>query len=108
MGNFEKNIYNCCSDPKICIFAFCIPGGVCCLQAAAVDIGYGQGKFIPYLFPLCLGCIGGAVNRYKIRERFSLEGTAVNDLVVWCFLPFCAAVQEYKETHKDKEKMISS
>ena len=100
MANFNEELFGCLTDIKICLFGFLIPGGACFLQAAAIDKAYGQGKLIPCLFPLCFLCIGGGVNRLKIRERYTLEGGLTNDICIWLIAPICASIQEYKETHK--------
>ena len=97
MANFNEDLFGCFSDLKLCLLACCVPGGVCCLQAEAVYKAYGQSRFVPYLFPFCLACIGGAVNRGKIRERYSLEGSFIVDCLLWWIVPVCASLQEYKE-----------
>ena len=98
--NFNEELFGCFSDMKLCLFAGLFPGGICCLQAAAVDKAYGQGKLVPYLFPLCFLCIGGGVNRLKIRERFGIEGSCIKDSSIWFIFSFCASLQEYKESQR--------
>ena len=97
MANFNEDLFGCFSELPICLFGCCVPAGACCLQATAVDKCYGQGKFVPFLFVCSLGCIGGAINRGKIRLRYSLEGSFCGDLLTWWICGTCAGIQEYKE-----------
>ena len=97
MSNFNEELFGCFSDIKVCLAGWCLP---CCVQAVAVDKANGSGVFIPYLFVCLLGCIGGAVNRGKIRDRFGIEGSFVLDCLLWWFCAECSACQEYREVQK--------
>ena len=70
------------------------------MQALAVDKALGTGAVIPYFMVACLLCVGGAINRGHIRERYGIEGSFVNDCVIWLCCGDCAACQEYRETRK--------
>merc|ERR1712062_952600 len=53
-----------------------------------------------YGFLSTLGCIGlftQSTIRQKIRERYGIEGTFVNDLLCYCCCPLCSLVQEANE-----------
>ncbi len=98
MSNFESDLCACFATLKpACISV--IPGGICYLQAAAVDKVYHQGKTIPYLCVLSFLCFGGGMNRAKVRERLGINGSYAKDTATWCLLPLCASVQEYKEVY---------
>ena len=99
MADFNEELFGCFSDFVVCLWSF-VPGGICCIQAKAVDKALGEGAIIPYLFPAFLLCIGGALNRGKIRVRYSLEGSFPGDCCLWTFCACCASIQEYKEVNK--------
>jgi Cys-rich protein (TIGR01571 family) len=100
MANFNEELFGCFSDVKSLLWAWCVPGGACCMQALAVDKATGAGAVVPYFLVACLACVGGAINRGKIRERFGIGGDFINDLLIWWCCGPCAACQEYREVQK--------
>ena len=99
MADFEEPYFGCMNDLTVCLIAWCIPGAACYFEAVAVDTVTKEGIAIPFLLPCCLGCIGGAINRGKIRENYKIEGSFVSDcLYSICYL--CSATQEYREVKK--------
>jgi Cys-rich protein (TIGR01571 family) len=97
MSNFNEELFGCLSDIKVCLLGWCF---ACCLQAVAVDKATGTGAIVPALLTCCLGCIGAAINRGKIRERFGIEGSFVTDCLIWWCCGPCAACQEYREVQR--------
>lgn len=97
MSNFNEDLLGCFSNFKVCFIGWCCPGGICLLQADAVNLANGNGVLVPYLFVYCFGCIGGAINRGKIRDRYNIEGAFWKDCLIWWICPGCAACQEYRE-----------
>jgi Cys-rich protein (TIGR01571 family) len=69
------------------------------LQAKAVDIATQEGMVVPYILPCLLGCIGGAINRGKIREVYKIDGNFVTDCLLHFLCPLCAVTQEYREVN---------
>jgi Cys-rich protein (TIGR01571 family) len=55
------------------------------------------------LLAYCLGCIGGVINRYRLRERLNIKDKAIMDVVFWYCLPCCAATQEYIQVMRSKK-----
>jgi len=106
MADFEEPLLGCLADFCICLVAFCVPCGACCMQAQAVDRATqgNEGVFMPLLCVCCLGCIGAAINRGKIRESFSISGSFVNDCLIWSCCGPCAATQEYREVRTRTNK----
>lgn len=100
MQRFNEDLCGCMVDMTVCLWGCCVPGGTCCMQALAVDKALGTGALVPYLLVFCLHCIGGAINRGHIRDRFAIEGSFCNDCVIWWYCSPCAACQEYRETNK--------
>jgi len=103
MAEFEEPFCGCFNDVPVCLIACCIPGGACYFEAVAVDTVTQEGLVIPFLLPCCLSCIGGAINRGKIRDHYKIDGSFVSDLVLSiCYL--CSATQEYREMKKREGK----
>lgn len=97
MTNFEEELCGCCSDVKVCLWGWCVPFGLICIQASAVNKATGTGATVPCLLVVFLGCIGGAINRGKIREHYGIHGSFINDCFTWAYCAPCAACQEYRE-----------
>jgi Cys-rich protein (TIGR01571 family) len=100
MSQFTEDLCGCFSDLTVCLWAWCVPGGICCVSASAVDKATGTGTALPYFLVCCLVSIGGALNRTKIREKYMIDGSFIMDLVFWCCVPVCAATQEYREVRR--------
>ena len=106
MADFEEPLCGCLSDMCTCLIAWCVPGGICFLQASSVatatqsSAGGGEGMCMPFLCVCCLGCLGGAINRGKIRTQYNIQGSFGMDCILWWCLPLCAATQEYREVQK--------
>lgn len=98
--SFQEELFGCFSDMASCIWACCIPCGVICLQAKAVDMITGDGMVIPCLLTMCLSCIGGAINRGTIRTKLGIQGSFVSDCLLWWCCGPCAGCQEYREAKK--------
>ena len=100
MSKFQEDLFGCFSECLVCLWGCCIPGGVCCMQALAVDKALGTGAIVPYILVWCLWCIGGTINRGKIRTRYGLSGGVVEDCLIWTYCWGCAGCQEYREVQK--------
>ena len=100
MSKFNEDLCGCFSDLTTLLWGCCVPGGILCMQGLAVDRATGQGCAIPYLLVCLCACIGGAINRGKIRDNYGIAGSFINDcLIWWCCAP-CAACQEYREVQR--------
>lgn len=99
MSHFHEELCGCCSNIPVCLWAMCVPGGICCMQASAVSKATHMGACVPYMLICCLGVIGAAINRGKIRQIYEIEGSCCNDCCTWIWCGPCAACQEYKEAN---------
>lgn len=99
MAQFDEALCGCLSELCSCLVAWCVPGGYCFLQAKAVDIATQEGMVVPYILPCLLGCIGGAINRGKIREVYKIDGNFVTDCLLHFLCTLCAVTQEYREVN---------
>ena len=76
------------------------PGGCCYLQAVAVERAQDKGILAPCMLSCFLLSIGASINRGYIRERYLIDGSFLNDCLVWTFCTSCAATQEYREVNR--------
>ena len=94
MDNWRSSLFDCYSD----CFSCWVTGNIsACLQGESVQIAIGGGCAGPAILAQLLCCIGGAMNRSKIRERFNIPGSCIEDcLCMWC-CGLCATCQMYRE-----------
>ncbi|CAG9335840.1 unnamed protein product [Blepharisma stoltei] len=97
MADFDEPLCGCLQDMFSCLIVFCVPCGGICIQAYSVDKATSSGMVCPFLWSCCLGCIGSAVNRGQIRQKYHIEGSFIMDCLISCFCGCCAATQEYRE-----------
>lgn len=97
MSKFQEDLFGCFNDFQVCLFGYCIPCGVLCLQSKAVGMVSGEGMLIPYLLGYFCGVIGNALNRGTFRTRVGIYGSFVGDCCVWWYCCYCAGCQEYRE-----------
>ena len=97
---WDENLFGCFANIPVCLVASLCPGGLCIVQATAVDKATKKqsGKIVPCLLVCALEFIGGALNRETIRKAYNLEGGLGKSLGTWCLCGPCAACQEYRET----------
>lgn len=104
MVDFDEGLCGCLSDITSCLIACLVPGGVCGIQAKAVNKATGEGMLVPFIFPCFTGCIGAAFNRGKIRDKYHLEGNYITDCLLEMLCPLCAVTQEYREVNRREGK----
>jgi Cys-rich protein (TIGR01571 family) len=104
MSHLKEGLFECHKDMASCLFGTFIPLGSICLQASAVNKVRDFGCWIPYWIAVLGGPIGNAVNRERIREALGRKPDFCLDCVVWCFLPWCAGCQDYREVKKHHNK----
>lgn len=94
-SDWAHGLCGCFDNCGICIISYFVPcytfgknaeavGDSCCLCGIA--------SMVPVLDMFL-----GAQIRGKIRERRGIAGSFLGDLVLWCFCPLCALVQEAQE-----------
>mmetsp|Transcript_690 Transcript_690/g.1244 ORF Transcript_690/g.1244 Transcript_690/m.1244 type:complete len:110 (-) Transcript_690:4791-5120(-) len=99
MGGWEQPLLGCLSDIGSCLVVLFCPGGYCYCQATSVSKATGEGCCIPYFCPIVLCCIGAAINRSKIRDRYLIDGGFCTDCITHLFCGPCAVCQEYREAN---------
>ncbi|XP_060084691.1 cornifelin homolog A-like [Ylistrum balloti] len=95
MAEFQHGLFGCFDNIGLCLVSYFVP----CYQFGKNAEAVGEGCF------LCgLASMVPLVNFYavmkirgKIREAKGIEGSAVSDLLTWCFCGICALVQEAQE-----------
>mmetsp|Transcript_1079 Transcript_1079/g.2635 ORF Transcript_1079/g.2635 Transcript_1079/m.2635 type:complete len:106 (+) Transcript_1079:4754-5071(+) len=100
MTDFEEPLFGCFSDLFSCLVTSCVPFGSCYIQASAVTKATEEGMLVPFLLPCCFACVGGALNRGKIRDKYKYAGSFILDCVLHWFLTCCAVTQEYREVNR--------
>jgi len=101
MTTFEHGTFSCFEDLGLCLVTYFAPcyvagknaqfmGNSCCLHGLATFCGFGF--------------ISDAIIRQKIREKYGIDGSLVNDIICHCFCPCCALIQEAREViHKGND-----
>jgi Cys-rich protein (TIGR01571 family) len=107
--SFKESLFGCCDDMGSCCLVYCCPMTCLCLQAVAAGKVRNESCFKPYYIVCCLGAIGGAVNRERIREALNYGNDFWGDFVIWMNCARCAACQEYREVsrHFDRHNSVS-
>ncbi|CAG9323276.1 unnamed protein product [Blepharisma stoltei] len=99
MVQWEEPLFGCFRDCCTCIIVWFCPLAYCIYQGISVKKATGESCFGAYCCPIVLCCIGAAINRGKIRDRYLINGSFVGD----CFYHFCcgpcAVCQEYREVN---------
>ena len=96
MGVWETPLFSCCRSPGTCILLL-LPGVCCVVQSWAVGRARGKGQCGALMLVCCLGCVGAAINRGRIRDRYLISGTCMDDFCLHLFCPLCSVAQERHE-----------
>jgi Cys-rich protein (TIGR01571 family) len=103
MTDFEEPLFGCFSDLFSCIVAWVVPCGSCYIQASAVSKATEEGMLVPFIMPCLLACVGGALNRGKIRDKYKYAGSFPLDCLLHWFCTCCAVTQEYREVDRQSQ-----
>jgi Cys-rich protein (TIGR01571 family) len=111
MGGWDIKIFDCEKNIVMFVWACCVPCGALCMQVldAKLTDSDKNAPLIAGLLMCCLGCIGGALNRYRLREKLGIEDNALFDILFWWCIPCCAVTQEYitvMEKQKGNKKLL--
>jgi len=96
MGAFKTGLFGCIGNPSLSLIACCIAPVTIARQAAYI----GDKAPIAWVLALITGgpCIAGASLRGQIRAKKGIDGTFVNDCLLWTCCGPCAICQEAAET----------
>ena len=98
MEVWKASLFGCFDHVPATLFAIiCWPIGPCCLHLAAATKAM-NGCMAPYYMLWYCGVFGYAFNRERIRLYYGIGGDCCTDCLIWYCCPFCAGVQEYRET----------
>jgi len=97
-ANWDVELCDCFSDIKVCLISwFCSPCQIA-YQIAGVEgheCGISDG-ILPCLFPFCC-----AISvRGKIREKYGIQGSCMNDFCVVWLCGICAITQQTRQLQK--------
>lgn len=104
-GDWQHGLFGCYDNCGLCIVSYLVPcytfgknaeavGESCCKCATA------------YIIPV-VNCIVAIKIRGNIRKQRGIPGSTFNDLLVICFCPLCALVQEAQEVQVPDLQAIS-
>jgi len=95
MGEFQHGLFGCFDNCTLCLISYFVP----CYQFGKNAEAAGESCLmcgLLFLIPVVDLFIAASV-RGKIRDKQSIEGSFIKDLLVWCCCPLCALVQEAQE-----------
>ena len=96
---WRNNLFGCFDDFRICIFTFCVP----CYTIGRNADDFGEnGCVIGILYGLGFAFALGPVMRWRLREKKSIHGSMVGDILIHWLCPCCALIQENKEIFGDE------
>lgn len=96
MAEWKAPLCGCFDNIGLCLFTYFLPCVIAGQNAEAV----GQGPCLNYAIFSLLGCIGiycMAKTREAVREKYGIEGSFGNDIIMsWC-CGFCSVIQVARE-----------
>mmetsp|Transcript_7382 Transcript_7382/g.7242 ORF Transcript_7382/g.7242 Transcript_7382/m.7242 type:complete len:120 (-) Transcript_7382:42-401(-) len=104
-NKWKFNTFDCMQHPVMCLWAWCVPCGGCCMQAydaRECDKDNKNACLIACLMSCCLGVYGATFNRYQVRNKLQLEGTVPMDFLCHCCCGCCSVVQEWQQVMDTK------
>ena len=104
MADFDEGFCGCFEELFSCACTFLVPVGYCFIQSKAVSITTGESMVMPFILPCVLCCIGGAMNRGKIRKSLNLKGSFLTDCLLHWLCGCCATTQEYREARRRENR----
>ena len=94
MASWSNDIFGCFSDLNLCLITYFVP----CYTTGKNAEAMGENCIMYGCFTFCgYGVITDTMIRGKIREKYGIEGTFINDLMCHCCCPFCAIIQDALE-----------
>nr|XP_022305818.1 protein PLANT CADMIUM RESISTANCE 3-like isoform X2 [Crassostrea virginica] len=96
MGEFKYGFCGCFNNTHLCIVTWFLP----CVTAGRNSEIMGDNCLVCgalYCIASPIGVYYQALNRQKIREQRSIEGSFGGDCLVHLFCPLCALVQDAQE-----------
>lgn len=101
MSTWDVKIFDCNKNVLMFLWSCFVPCGIMCMQTVDAKLSDPEknSALIAGLLSCCLGCIGGGINRHRLKKNLNIEGESQSvDVFLWCCLPCCAATQEYIQT----------
>ena len=94
---WNEHLFTCYKDMYSCAIISIFPPACCIYQGLAVNRSSGESFLSAFCLSFLFLCIGGAMNRGKIRDKYLIKGTFINDCAIHLFCTICAVSQEYRE-----------
>lgn len=96
MVGWKFELFDCYENPFMFFWSLCIPCGYHCMQTFSAKHAEPDNRHAAlraYSLVLFLGCLGGSINRNKLRQVLKVEDQMICDFI-HCLAPCCAATQE--------------
>eukprot|EP00999_Lentomonas_sp_LEN2_P001363 NODE_2399_length_579_cov_64.902655_g2349_i0.p2 GENE.NODE_2399_length_579_cov_64.902655_g2349_i0~~NODE_2399_length_579_cov_64.902655_g2349_i0.p2 ORF type:complete len:111 (-),score=23.64 NODE_2399_length_579_cov_64.902655_g2349_i0:167-499(-) len=102
MTEWQPKLFECLSDPKLCVITWCC--GICQLAHQKAVVEGTECNIVDVILIYCCGLCCAVKIRGAIREKYGIEGSLVSDiLTVWC-CGLCAVVQQHKQLIEKGDK----
>mmetsp|Transcript_44357 Transcript_44357/g.79565 ORF Transcript_44357/g.79565 Transcript_44357/m.79565 type:complete len:143 (-) Transcript_44357:406-834(-) len=102
-GKWETGLFGCFGDVSLCLLTCCctcVPGGRT-LSVATAGTNDGSGMWICIYFASMLvgvNCCAEWYSRSKLRDKYSIDGSAIKDCAVTCCCYCCVVQQHARQT----------
>jgi Cys-rich protein (TIGR01571 family) len=81
--------------------ALCIPCGFQCMHGHKARLsGISDSCTTQFIFPSLFCCLGGALIRREIRNKYLIQGSCFGDCLIYIFCGVCAVTQEWQHVIK--------
>ena len=90
MATWSNDLFGCFTDMNLCLVTYFAP----CYTTGKNAEAMGENCMLYGCFTLCgVGVITDSMIREKIRVKYGIEGSFINDILCNCFCPFCTIIQ---------------
>lgn len=102
--NWKFQLFDCFATPIACVWTWCVPCGIACMQATNAKLvrGHERSHHKACLFAV-FGCwVGVGYNRSRIRKKLHIDGSLFEDILLAYCCPCCSMVREWREVMSAK------
>lgn len=93
MADFQHGLFGCYDNCGLCVISYFVP----CYTVGKTAEAVGDDCCLCGLGYIFGGCIVGGIIREKVRNQKGIPGSLVSDLLIHCFCPLCAIIQDNQE-----------
>lgn len=97
MNTWQESLLSCHRDSYTCAILSIFPLSCCIYQGLIVSQSSKESFISAFFLSLVFLCIGCAINRGKIRDKYLIKGSFISDCIIHSLCTVCAVSQEYRE-----------